>query len=723
MDRLPTTDVPGWLHTSLQGEVIAHGDVPVRNILSDTHTPVAIRPEHAADHPASEVELHRVSSKHGRSFEIGPNADRAAARLGKVAIWRDEFDNSYSSYSLKGNNFTYSTIFESSTAPSGYIPMGLLESDALLRVVRSSRLLREAGVSTEWINRVFEPQTLIYKGEAVSQAEYKKRLLHDTANTRGLEEMAKIAAAIEPMTFFITGRSMEINDRLADFATDTPESGRKRLQRIFSVYNATHSEDDDFRRLQPAREADRVRFFNKIFPSLLGTSMAKLHNADLVHTFPTLSNVTILGGVIDLDSIRGVPLGMDDKPITVVDRANDIATITDYDEPVLEMRMLYAELARMNIIPRAWDVVTAQAQLVDTYNSVRTPLRRKEDRLIETMAISGANWSLDGYLAYNSYKGLATREARKALNLVWEGVSELISEGWSDENVAQSARYAIDIRLEYLTKQAESDTHFELTEELLAPAFVLMEYDSNHLDEAVRDKYPQLAEAIDSKNELPKLNSFIPDKAARLRVLQALVEATSRHVSREMVESTGEDALMGDIRKIFDDEVKAFLEKMKPTDWQILAHTHDAFKVARGIPADRFMIYEQKGIYGFDAINFESLIASTLDANIPIYTSTKDASFNAGSYMFPSDGFIARNGFSDGNNYRLMRLTITDSGRKTAGSVFPNSDQDITYFAWLCEKEEDGSHALFVYSDNSSQIDAMIKNHPKTNSTHTVLSH
>ncbi len=716
MDRLPTTNVPGWLHPSLQGEVISGVDVPPHSFLTDTHTPVVISAEHALIHESSGIELTRVSRGHGRSFELGPNSDRTANRLGRVALWHDEFDNPYTSYSLKGNNFTYSTIMESVTAPSGYIPMGLLESDALLRVVRSSRLLREAGVSTEWINRVFEPQELLYKGEPVSQEEYKRRLLLDTANERGIEEMAKIAAAIEPMTFFITGRSMEINDRLADFSHDTPEQARKRLQRIFAVYNATHTEDDDFKHLQPARQEDRHRFFKKVFPRLLGENIAKLHNADLVHSFPTLSNVTILGGVIDLDSIKGVPLAMDDAPITAGDRANDIATITDYGDPALEIRELYKRVSNLGLISQAHYFLDAQNELVETYKAVRTPFPRKQDRLVERMAIEAANTYIAGTRPFAAYMDLSKRESRRALSEIWQGLRSIAEKGWSDENMAQEARNALDVRLSILTRELGPNGKIVLTKELLAPARKYFPLDTKNLLLEFHNHFPVLAEKIDEEMHLEKLRSYLPDKHARLRVLVSVMSAASRHVSQEALNEVGVEAIEQEISECVDKEIDAFLERVKPQDWQVASHHLDGFDVVKDVPANSVLVFEQKTRHSFEGVDMTSLIKSTLKAGIPVVTSERNRAFDPSYFVFPDDTLTARDVYSDGIGFKLTKLNIRDIDRQTLAAIYDTaSPVPVSYVAMLCESTESDEYVLYIDATDRNAVNELVTQYKKTN--------
>lgn len=710
MERLPATDIPGWLHTSLQGEAIAQGGVPTNDILKDTHTPAVISPEHAPLHEISDTELFRVSQGHGRSYEIGPNANRNANRLGKVALWRDEFDNAYSSYSLKGNNFTHSTLMESSTAPSGYIPMGLLESDALLRVVRSSRLLREAGASTEWVNRVFEPQELLYKGEAVSQDEYKRRLLIDTANTRGLEEMVKIAEAIDPMTFFITGRSMEINDRLADFAYDNPEEARKRLQRIFAIYNATHVDDENFKHLQPAREADRNRFFRKVYPTLLGTNLAKLHNANLVHTFPTLSNVTILGGIIDLDSVRGEPLEMGDAPVTVSDRANDLATLTDYDDPSLELRSLYGRLNRLGVVSKPWHFIEAQYELLEQYEKARKPLPRKQDRTIENMAIKAANWQFNGGPVYQQYIALAKTESRKTLHVIWDTLMDLVDTTFSEEHMSKDAKLAIDAQLTKLSDTINPGESIIPTKELLEPARTYYPLNPEFILVSEREKYPKLVAELDESIELTKLKNAIPDTKARHRILAAIMTAASRPVSKKALEEFDQKEIEEEIVKVINEEIDALLEKQKPSDWQVFAQLIDGFDIVKDkVPNSRIFL-NQQAIHGFENIELQSLVESAHKAGISIRASDRNQSTVIRRYIYPPETLTARTTFTDGSGSKLMRLIIPELERETAAVLYETpSPTPASYIAMLCEDKESGQNVLYVDSENAKALDALIQ--------------
>lgn len=314
----PTAWIAGWEHTAVQGEQIDRVGLPFTPELFAHGMPAVVTEGAAAVLPPTTIQLDRISGRHGRSYELG-NAKAP------TAIWEDQYGNAYTSLSYKGNNFTKPDIIHSLTAPSGFIPYGLQEDDALLRVIRSSRLLRENGIATEWIVGVTEPATMPYIDEPVTQHEYKKRWLEDILSARPIKEAGEIAQAIAPMTFFVTERCMEINDRPLDFLDDTTSGQiQARLQKVFTVYNVTHRRDADFRELSADSNEDRRYYFTTLLPTLQGRNLARLHNAQLVHKFPVPGNTTALGGVIDLDSIHGEPLGFGDRPITFQDMRHDI---------------------------------------------------------------------------------------------------------------------------------------------------------------------------------------------------------------------------------------------------------------------------------------------------------------------------------------------------------------------------------------------------------------
>jgi len=680
MSELHVTDVPGWVHSSLQGEVINGDGVPANELLGSETTPVVIDSSAVEQFPVSEHSLFHVSSNHGRSYEMGPNATRKT--IGKLAVWHDDIGNPYTSYSLKGNNFAMGTIMESATAPSGYIPMGLLESDALLRVVRSSRLLREAGISTEWISRVFEPQQLIYKGELVSQAEYKKRILEDTANEKGLEEMVKIAEAIEPMTFFITGRSMEVNDRLADFSYDTTDSAKDRLKHIFKVYNTLHTEDDGFKPLRHDRSGDRTRFFKTIFPTLLGTNLAKLHNIDMVHTFPTLSNVTILGGLIDLDSIRGAPLDMDDAPIGVDHRVKDLTTITDYDHDSLAINRLYQKLGSLGILNNPVISVEARYTLTDAYDRARTKPKTKAEQNIEQLNLSAVNIDLTGSQGWNAYKKLAPKESKEVLNILWDAASEFLTDLWSDESLEKIVSSVIDVRLDQISRSLEdaddrADLSVDLAKNFITHVRRWVTFEGEHVADIAK-------KAFDSEDATLRLTQFAPDPEIRLRILQSLTRGVAGHVQDEFKEQNGtralNKALSDAIQKVL---VEGFFENLKDSDWQSYATLLVGFEKFVDMPANSFRVVKHKAIYAYLDQDFDEVIKMATRSGLTI--SMIKYPFEPEGYNIPEKDFTPRNAFTDSSRIALYNITVQEEDYNTAGADIYSPLLKGSYVAWLGE--------------------------------------
>ncbi len=314
--------------------------------------------------PEAVYPIDQISGLHARSYELG-DAQRV------TAVWQDRHGNRFTSLSYKGCNFKAPGIMRSLTAPSGFIPHGLQEDDALLRIVKSSRILREGGIPTEWIVAITEPSKLPYEGELVDQREYKRRFTEKILGSWAFEEAAEVATAIEPMTFYVTTRCMEINDRPFDFLEDSsPEDVQLRLHKIFTVYNLTHRKDPEFVELDAGNEAHCQYYFTTLLPILQGRNLARLHNIGLVHKFPVPGNVTALGGIIDLDSIHGEPLGIGDPAIVFQDIAQDMAMVFEKSD-----RSYIAILRHMHVVT-GWPTEDAHETL---YQMQRNFLQAYQD--------------------------------------------------------------------------------------------------------------------------------------------------------------------------------------------------------------------------------------------------------------------------------------------------------------------------------------------------------
>jgi hypothetical protein len=329
-----TLAIKAWRHHTIQNDAVDTVGLPFHPDLFTESIPGVVTERMARSigsiilagtHP---IPISQLSERHARSYEVGNDT------LHPLATWSDRHGNAYTSLSLKGNNFSNMDIIPSLTAPSGYIPYGLQEDDALLRIIRASNFLREKGIDTEWIVGVYEPQYIPDEKShsLLRQDEYKQKLVQFALSKYTVEDAAKIAKAVSSMNFFVTARAMAINHRPTDFMEDmTKEAFLTRLEKIFTVFN-TISADDEHPLMSPLdikNTEDIRRYLSIILPGLRGRNIALLHNEGLVHKFPVLGNTTALGGIIDLDSIHGEPLGFDDQKITQNDIFHDLIVAHD----------------------------------------------------------------------------------------------------------------------------------------------------------------------------------------------------------------------------------------------------------------------------------------------------------------------------------------------------------------------------------------------------------
>lgn len=272
-----------------------------------------------------DVDLTQISENHKRSFDV---------RTEQLPdVWYDEHGNRFSALSLKGNNYSQPGLLQHPTASEGFIAYGLQESSIIERVLKSSALLRKLAISTEHIIGVSELKSYPWPTlggetdatELVSLKEYKRRIV-DTywkelpEDVRTMEMLGELHAKFKDMTFYVSLRATDSPYRLGDVG---------RLQNRTAVFDHINKyllrEGDE--PLDPANIEDRKRYLRNYFCPMVGTNLARLHAAKLGHKFTHDMNLTALGGIVDLDSIYGEPLGLNDESLTTEGRRIDICGI------------------------------------------------------------------------------------------------------------------------------------------------------------------------------------------------------------------------------------------------------------------------------------------------------------------------------------------------------------------------------------------------------------
>ncbi len=260
------------------------------------------------------------SAAHVRSFEL--------LREGSRDQWHDEFGNVFASFSLKGNNFSRPQVLESPTATDGFVAWGLQESKVIERTIRASKVLRAKGVSTEYIIGLAEPKTYPWpdidgatiRQNTYSLRDYKQRIIHDhwtklPEDERTIDNLAAVTRPFSDMTFYVSLRATDSAYRLGD----TKYESQRAL--VYEEVNKMLQPGDE-RFTDPASDDQYKRYLKDYVAPAIGANLAKVHE-DTAHRFLHVLNITAHGGIVDLDSLHGEPLGLGDEPITDQDRAID----------------------------------------------------------------------------------------------------------------------------------------------------------------------------------------------------------------------------------------------------------------------------------------------------------------------------------------------------------------------------------------------------------------
>lgn len=275
--------------------------------------------------------LIQISPLHGRSYEMRFGTTRGV-------IWEDEFGNLFSALNTKGNNLETPKALKHPAAPSGYIVYGMQDSDAMVRVLRGSLILRKNNIDTETIVRVVEPQELPIEDKLVSLDEFKAKLVNKIWNENAKKdsedsitgrpqlartEVTDLSLALDKMTFYLTVRGLQVSERMWDLPyAQSEEEFKEMMAGVFKFVNLSertqHKKSGSelgVLQFDASKEEDIQHYFLEYLPVKIATNLAKIHNLGLVHHFPHAGNISAAGGFYDLDSLRGEALGLGDPKI------------------------------------------------------------------------------------------------------------------------------------------------------------------------------------------------------------------------------------------------------------------------------------------------------------------------------------------------------------------------------------------------------------------------
>lgn len=318
--------VPGHTLEEIQGTSAIPKGLPFR----DGHIPefslVSVNETMSENPDILKDRLVQISPIHCRSFEL---------RFGETGnmYWADEYRNVFSTLTTKGNNLDNPRVVKNSVSPSGYIVWGLQDSDAMVRVLRASELMRANNIPTEMIIRVIEPLALPFNGKMVSLEELKGSLLTQIWEQKSKPghsiskvEIPDLSVVLDKMTFYITIRGLQVSERLQDLTeVKTKEDFLSMMRRVFGYVNMIEGikakQDTTYvpTYFDTCKDEDIETYILDYLPKNIATNIARMHRLGLIHRFPHLGNISAVGSPYDLDSVRGEPLGIGDNSITEQD--------------------------------------------------------------------------------------------------------------------------------------------------------------------------------------------------------------------------------------------------------------------------------------------------------------------------------------------------------------------------------------------------------------------
>lgn len=288
------------------------------------------------------VELYKISSKHGRSYEL------VLKGMEDVGAWGDEYGTLFTSYSIKGNNLNNPHVQYNGTLPTRNHVYGMQDGYFINRTVRASQELRRLGVEAEMTTRVIEPEELPVGNRNLSIPDFKDELVgrsiaHEWGKFAylftfllkpdGKKRLADIKDFVELVDLRFSVRAMQVPERMWDLAAlPTKEALFQAIGRALDFANFSEklkSEEN------PEYEADYFdiekiddifRFFGTYVPKKVGRYFAKMHMNGITHGYPHQGNISMVGSIYDLDSVTGEALGLGDV-VTADDYANDISQL------------------------------------------------------------------------------------------------------------------------------------------------------------------------------------------------------------------------------------------------------------------------------------------------------------------------------------------------------------------------------------------------------------
>lgn len=267
------------------------------------------------------------SEYHGRAFDIEINTGEDGEEPHPLqAIFGDPQGNWYTRFNIKGNRFVDPAGRLTGLGKSGYDTNGMFDATYLERSIKTSEIFRRAGIDTEWIVYAARPNQFSVPDK---QGPATMRDVKDYASgnieavAEGINPKMPESLAFDLMDYACVVRAVKTSVRLADIVYNDKEI----LDDAIKLHNFDMERMGDQADLPkvPTEQDDRPKiYFSSILPRRFAKNVGKMQDIGVNHNYLNPGNVTILGGIVDLDSPEGSVIFPEDEDASLADRIRDL---------------------------------------------------------------------------------------------------------------------------------------------------------------------------------------------------------------------------------------------------------------------------------------------------------------------------------------------------------------------------------------------------------------
>ncbi len=269
-------------------------------VLSSVETTIEDQYESKLGSPFKDLsgKYSRISELHVRSF-----VDKV---ISKFVLWADEFGNKLMAANVKGrvpyDEMPYLEIDKYSDL--GVRVHWMCDSTDVDKIEEVSEFMRKNGLPTERIRKKSKIEKIQIRGVWLSIEELKQQMLANVVDT---EKKAIYADYLDKVDFFELERELPVDERVHDLTIKNDRYGKKMkviLKSAFTYLKMAEGID-----LNVDDDEDIKLFITNILPTRMGEYLGKFHKLGLRHTYPGEKNWTLVGCLVDLDSVNGPHFG------------------------------------------------------------------------------------------------------------------------------------------------------------------------------------------------------------------------------------------------------------------------------------------------------------------------------------------------------------------------------------------------------------------------------